>query len=61
MYSQCGNYRNFSVTHILREINIYESTRSKIAVLVILWALNSVDLVNISLPKVQKFHENQNS
>ena len=50
--------QDFSVTQILREINFGESRSSKIA---IFGALNFVDLVNISLQKVQKVMKNQNS
>ena len=46
---------NFSVTQILREINFGESSSCKTAVLPNSWALNFVNLVNISLQKVQKF------
>ena len=54
-------FQDFSVTLILREINLKESRNGKIVILAILGALNCVDLVNFSLQKVEKKHENQNS
>ena len=45
--------QDFTVTHILREINFGESRRSKTAFWAILGALNFVDLVNLSLQKVK--------
>ena len=46
--------QDFSVNQILREINFGESRNGKIVILVILGALNCVDLVNFSLQKVEK-------
>ena len=43
----------FSVTQILREINFGEIRSSKTAIVAIPGALNSVDLVNFNLQKVQ--------
>ena len=54
-------FQNFSVTHILREINFGVSRSYKTAVFVIFGVLNFVDLVNFSLQKVQKFKKNYNS
>ena len=48
-------FQDISVTQILREIIFGESRSSKTAVFVILGPLNFVDLVNLSLQKVQKF------
>ena len=45
--------REFSVTQILREINLEKSRRSKPAGLSILGALNFDDLVYLGLQKVQ--------
>ena len=45
---------DFSATQILREINFGESISAETAIFAIFWALNSVDLVNSSLLKVQK-------
>ena len=44
----------FSVTQILREINVGGSTSSKTAFFAILRPQKYVDLVNFSLQKVQK-------
>ena len=49
--------QNFSVTQILREmreINFGESKSAETAIFAIFGALNSVDLVNFCLRKVQK-------
>ena len=46
---------------ILREINFGEGRSSKNAVLVILEALNFVNLVNVSLQKVKKIIELKNT
>ena len=46
---------NFRTIQILQEINFVDSRSVKTAILVILWALKSVDLLNFSLQKVQKF------
>jgi len=54
-------FQDFSVIHILREINFGEFGSSKKAIFAIFWALNFVALVNFSLQKVAKIHENQNS
>ena len=48
-------FQDFSVFHILREINFGESTSSKIAVFTIFGAPKLVNLVNFSLQKGQKF------
>ena len=53
--------QDFTITHILREINFGESRRSKTAFLAILGALNFVDLVNFSLQKVKKFIDINNN
>ena len=50
---QCGKFQDFSVTQILREINFREFRRPKPAFFAILGALNFVNIVNISLQKVQ--------
>ena len=47
-------YHYFSITQILREINLGESRSAKNAVFAILGALKLVDLMNFSLQKVQK-------
>ena len=44
---------NFPDTQILREINFEESRSAETAIFAIFRALNSVDLVNSSLQKVQ--------
>ena len=54
-------FQYFSVIQILREINFGGSRSSETAVFAILEAQNSVDLVNFSLQKMQKFSKNQNS
>ena len=48
-------FRDFSLTQILREINIEECRSFKTAVFAIFVALNFVTLVNFSLQKVLKF------
>ena len=50
-----GNFHDFSVTQILREITFGESTTSKTAIFAISGALNFVNLVNFNLQKVEKF------
>ena len=47
--SQCGNFRNFFVTSILREIIFRQSRSSNSA---IIGAVNFVNLMNFSLQKV---------
>ena len=47
-------FHDFSINQILREINFGESRSAETAIFVIFGALNSVDLVNSSLQKVQK-------
>ena len=46
--SQCGNFRNFSVTQILREINFWDSRSAKSAFFTHLEALNLI-LMNFLL------------
>ena len=48
-------FQDFSVIQILREINFRESRSSKITGFAIFGALNFVNLVTVSLQKVQKF------
>ena len=55
VHTTVWKFQDFSVTQILREIKFEESRSAKTAVFAILEALNSVDLVNSSLQKVQKF------
>ena len=47
-------FQNFCVIQILREINFGESRSCKTAFLAIFRALNFIDLVNSSLPRMQK-------
>ena len=47
-------FQEFSVSQILREINFGESRSVETAIFAIFGALNSVDLVNCSIQKVQK-------
>ena len=49
--------QDFSVIQILREINFGDSRSSKTAIFAILGAPNFVNLVNLSLQKVQKIIE----
>ena len=49
-----GKFQDFSVTQILREINLGESRSAETAIIAIFGALNSVDLVNCSIQKEQK-------
>ena len=46
-------FQNFSVTQILREINLGESRSSKLPFLEILWALNFVNFGKFCLQKEQ--------
>ena len=48
-------FHDFSITKILREFNFGETRGSKNAILAILGALEFVNLVKITLQKVQKF------
>ena len=48
-------FQDFSVTHILREINFGESRSSKTAVFAFFENLDFVNLLNFSLQKVQNF------
>ena len=48
-------FQDFSITQILREINFEEARSCKTADLAILGALKMIDLVDFSLPKMQKF------
>ena len=50
-----AKFQDFSVIHILREINFGESKSSKTAVFAIFGASKFVNLVDFSLQKVQKF------
>jgi len=52
--AQCGNFRIFSITQILREINFWDSRSAKPVVFAISRAVKFVDLVEFSLQKVQK-------
>ena len=54
-YFTMWKFQDFSVTHILREINFGEIRTSKNGVFAILAALNVVNLADISLKEVQKF------
>ena len=54
-------FQDFSITHILREINFGDSKMSKFDIFAIFGPLNLIDWVNLSFPKVQKFMKNQNS
>ena len=48
-------FQDFCITQILREINFWDSRSAKTAIFALLGAVNFVNLVNISLQKVQKF------
>ena len=48
-------FQDFAITHILREINLWDSRSAKTAIFAILEALNFVNLVNISLQNVEQF------
>ena len=64
LHSAVWKFHDFSVTQILREINFGESRYVdvlKMPFLPILWALHFGNLVDFSLPKSAKIHENQNS
>ena len=52
-------FHALSITQILREIIFGETRSPETAFFTILGALNFVDLVNFSFPKVQKFMEIQ--
>ena len=58
--AQCGNFMNFCITHILREINLEDCRNAKTAFFAILRPVNFGHLVNISLKKVQKLIKHQN-
>ena len=60
-YATVCKFHDFSVTQILREINFWESRRSKNVVFAIYRVLNFVNLVNCSLSKSAKIHKIQNS
>ena len=50
-------FQDFSITQILREINLGGSRSSKTAVLAILRALKSINWVNFGLQKNAKIHK----
>ena len=54
-------FQDFSITQILREINLGGSRSSKTAVLAILRALKSINWVNFGLQKNAKIHKGQTS
>ena len=54
-YNTLWKFHDFSVTQILREINVEDSRSAKSADFAILGAVNFVHLVNFSLQKGQKF------
>jgi len=58
---QVLEFQNFAVNQILRKISFLESRSFKTTFFAIVWALTFVNLVNLSLQKVQKFIKNQNS
>ena len=58
--TQCENFKNVVSFRFYVEINFGESGRSKTAIFATFWALNFVDLVNITPKQVQKFLKNQN-
>ena len=63
--AQCGNFRIFSITQILREINFWDSTSAKPAILTHLEALNfdfyallhflKYEIYQINIFKAQKY------
>ena len=53
--AQCGNFRIFCITQILREINFWDSRSAKPFVFATSKAVNFVNLADFSLQKVQKF------
>ena len=52
-------FQDYCITQILREINFGDSSSAKTAVFAILGAVNFVHLVNMSLQKSAKIHQNQ--
>ena len=48
-------FQDFSVTQILREVKFWDSRGAETAVFIILRAVKIVNVVNLSLLKVQKF------
>ena len=58
--TQCENFKNVVSFRFYVEINFGESGSSKTAIFATFWALNFVDLVNITPKQVQKFLKNQN-
>ena len=54
------NFQDFSVRHILHEINFGESRRSKTAVCAVLGALKIIDLVDLYPSEIAKIHKNHN-
>ena len=58
--AQCGNFEDFSVIQILREIKFGQSRSSKTAVFAIFGAMKFVNLTNTSLQKVLELIKNQN-
>ena len=54
-------FKNFSATQILREISFGDSGSAKTTIFAILEALNLANLVNFSIQKSAKYHNDQNS
>ena len=60
-YCTMWKFHDFCITEILREIHFVDTRSAKIAVLVILGAVNFVHLVNFQASKSAKIHKNHNS